>query len=483
MKFGIRVALQTLSTNPTRLQIGLNIYYFRVKNRIENASIDFAINSIRADHVRADQVVEWAKKNILEVLDKNASLLIDPETIVTIPDLNIHIELSIDEDLFSASDKVQEVINQKVKKALYEALNEHRSSKIPVERHRFNLILEYLMTGQVNRFQAEPEWQSLVDNFITLLTAGQEGDQQLTGIIKDKNAFYRFYRLIGQTRFNDFLKLQVKEQNLVTELRLFIDLLNQNPKVFSPLQPVEFYYQIFLRLAESGKSLPEALQQILVEYAKNPRIDFKKLTGFREIRPELQKWLIKSNQMPLQKSNVRPEENTEELRQILPDGAFVGQAGLVLLAVFLPDFLKRLNYLHRDGDFINREEIPILLHYLATGTTEAPEWQLTLPKVLAGLKPGQHCNTKIIPDRNLIAEVEKLLQSVIKNWSALKNTSPDGLRNTFLIREGLLKYKNGFYYLYLQEQTVDILLSYVSWNYRIIKLNWMPQILFVEWSK
>jgi len=121
MKFGIRVALQTLSTNPTRLQIGLNIYYFRVKNRIENASIDFAINSIRADHVRADQVVEWAKKNILEVLDKNASLLIDPETIVTIPDLNIHIELSIDEDLFSASDKVQEVINQKVKKALYEA--------------------------------------------------------------------------------------------------------------------------------------------------------------------------------------------------------------------------------------------------------------------------------------------------------------------------------------------------------------------------
>jgi len=124
----------------------------------------------------------------------------------------------------------------------------------------------------------------------------------------------------------------------------------------------------------------------------------------------------------------------------------------------------------------------MLFHYIATGRDKAFEWSLSLPKLLAGLELRQHCDTTIKTTAKLDKKINNLLQSVIEHWAVLKKTSPDGLRNTFLMRNGELKFRNGFYFLYIEEETVDILLSYISWNYMTIKLDWMRDILFVKWN-
>jgi hypothetical protein len=200
----------------------------------------------------------------------------------------------------------------------------------------------------------------------------------------------------------------------------------------------------------------------------------------QEILIELKTALVKQE---TEEKWISKKDSTENIQKTPAKGVYVGQAGLVLLASFLPPFLRKNGYVNDKGLLMNQKKVPILLHYLTTGEREVPEWKLTLPKILAGLDPGHHCETEMKPDKVLDFQIDELLQSVIGHWKELKRTSPEGLRNTFLIRDGILHYKNGFYYLYVQEQTVDILLAFVSWNYQTLKLDWMKQILFVEWNK
>ncbi|MFW6310568.1 MAG: contractile injection system tape measure protein, partial [Prolixibacteraceae bacterium] len=78
-------------------------------------------------------------------------------------------------------------------------------------------------------------------------------------------------------------------------------------------------------------------------------------------------------------------------------------------------------------------------------------------------------------------EAESLLEAAIKNWPALKNTSPDGLRQNFLQRDGKLIKKEENYRLLIERKTQDILLDKLNWNISVVKLPWMKNLLHVEW--
>jgi hypothetical protein len=82
----------------------------------------------------------------------------------------------------------------------------------------------------------------------------------------------------------------------------------------------------------------------------------------------------------------------------------------------------------------------------------------------------------------LTAESNNLLQSVIEHWGKLGSTSPDGLRANFLQRTGMLLLMTDHYELRIEEQAADILLNYLPWNYKLIRLPWMQQMLFVLWA-
>jgi len=160
----------------------------------------------------------------------------------------------------------------------------------------------------------------------------------------------------------------------------------------------------------------------------------------------------------------------------------VENAGLVLLAAFLPAFFENIYKETWQQQPMPASNGPALLHYLATGQTEAEEWQLALPKLLCGIPLSENCDTAVLASDRLTAESNNLLQSVIEHWGKLGSTSPDGLRANFLQRTGMLLLMTDHYELRIEEQAADILLNYLPWNYKLIRLPWMQQMLFVLWA-
>ena len=129
-----------------------------------------------------------------------------------------------------------------------------------------------------------------------------------------------------------------------------------------------------------------------------------------------------------------------------------------------------------------RQKAIYQLQYLATGDGQALEYSLALNKLLCGHPLALPLARDIVLGATEKAEAENLLKAVIRNWPALKNTSPDGLREGFLQRDGKLTRKPSNWLLQVEQQTHDILLGRLPWSLGIIKLPWMPEMLYVEWA-
>lgn len=169
-----------------------------------------------------------------------------------------------------------------------------------------------------------------------------------------------------------------------------------------------------------------------------------------------------------------------------PDVFFIDNAGLVLLGQFLPQLFARCGWL-TDNNFVDetaRHQAIHLLHYIVTGQTDPFEFDLTLPKVLCNHPQYQPVPHQTDLTETHLTEADELLRAAIGHWSVLKNTSLAGLRETFLQRTGKLTVLDtGGWRLQVERKTVDILLDRLppGWGYAMVRLPWMPKLLFVEW--
>lgn len=165
------------------------------------------------------------------------------------------------------------------------------------------------------------------------------------------------------------------------------------------------------------------------------------------------------------------------------EGIFLDNAGVVLLHPFLPQFFRALGVATED-ELLQPERALGLLHYLATGSGTAPEYELMLPKVLCNV-PLQ---APVASEPELGAaereEADALLSAMIRHWGALGDSSPDALRGTFLVRPGKLTLRrDGDWQLQVEAMTCDLLLEQLPWGISMIKLPWMDRVLWVEWTR
>ncbi|TKC88718.1 hypothetical protein FAZ69_13275 [Trinickia terrae] len=182
---------------------------------------------------------------------------------------------------------------------------------------------------------------------------------------------------------------------------------------------------------------------------------------------------------------ARPVPYVDPHRQALPEDEpmYVSNAGLVLLWPFFTRYFEILGLVDKSA-FVNetaRSRAVYLLQYLAGGNHDAPEYALALNKLLCGM-PFAQAPEFVDPP----AEEEKrigrdLLYAVTQRWEKLKNTSVEGLQQTFLMREGRLLCEQDKATLTIPPKTVDILLDGLPWGFGTIRLPWMPQPLFVKW--
>lgn len=163
----------------------------------------------------------------------------------------------------------------------------------------------------------------------------------------------------------------------------------------------------------------------------------------------------------------------------------IRDAGLVLLHPYLLYLFKEFKWLEENDTRINPVYVHRAVHLLAfivSGEEQTPEYNLVFPKLLCGLPLDMPIEKEVYLTAAEKQEALGLLEAVIKHWDALGSTSADGLRSTFLQREGKLIFEEDQWLLIVTVQTVDILLSRLPWGFGFVKLPWMQQLLKVQWN-
>jgi len=166
------------------------------------------------------------------------------------------------------------------------------------------------------------------------------------------------------------------------------------------------------------------------------------------------------------------------------DDIQVFNAGLVLLHQLLPYFFDGMKLLDEMLQFKDDDSVVKAVHllqFIVTGKEDHEESKLALNKVLCGMDI-----TMPVPKNLSLTQEEKrecihLMETVLKRWEALKTTNPETLRQTYLVREGILKRSGAGWKLTVERNAFDVMLEKLPWQISIVKLPWNPEILYVEW--
>lgn len=170
------------------------------------------------------------------------------------------------------------------------------------------------------------------------------------------------------------------------------------------------------------------------------------------------------------------------------DPIYIGNAGLVLASPFLPHLFRELDWLDvddrkrprlRDRDAVSRAVH--LLQYLVDGRCNAPEPLMVLNKILCGVPTATPVARAIDMTEQERRLCDFLLRSMLDNWTVLRGTSVEGLRETFLQREGKLQRVDDGWKLRVQRRTLDVLVDQVPWSISILLAPWMPAPVHVTW--
>jgi hypothetical protein len=185
------------------------------------------------------------------------------------------------------------------------------------------------------------------------------------------------------------------------------------------------------------------------------------------------------------KVNLNNEQPEETNTQNTLEAIYIKNAGLVLFHPFLESLFNQLD-LYKDGDWTskrNQHKSVLITQYLIHGEEKIAENELTLNKILCGLAIENVVNTQIGFSEYEIEKCQKLLQAVLEHWKVLKDTSIQGLRETFLQRDGKIVLKeNETIELWVEQKGVDILLAQLPWGISMIQTPWMENYLHCNWD-
>ncbi|AZJ34845.1 contractile injection system tape measure protein [Tenacibaculum singaporense] len=165
-----------------------------------------------------------------------------------------------------------------------------------------------------------------------------------------------------------------------------------------------------------------------------------------------------------------------------PKSHLIKNAGLILLHPFLKQFFNTCGFLDNENKIIKPNEAVHLLHYVATKKEQQFENNLIFEKFLCNLPIQSSIERNVVLSDELKEKSEELLRAVLQNWSVLKNSSNDLLRNEYLQREGKLDLTKDNPNLTVERKTQDILLdTKLPWNLSLCKLPWMKELIFTNW--
>lgn len=164
------------------------------------------------------------------------------------------------------------------------------------------------------------------------------------------------------------------------------------------------------------------------------------------------------------------------------EGIYLENAGVVLLHPYLTQLFESLE-ISNGNRILEPERGVAVLHYLASGSTEPPEYMVALQKILCNI-PLHAPIARSVELTDLDIEMcDYLLKALLQHWGALRNSSVNGLRGAFLMRSAKLTLRdNDEWLLQVEKNSSDILLDQLPFSISMVKLPWMEKLLWVEWN-
>jgi len=219
-----------------------------------------------------------------------------------------------------------------------------------------------------------------------------------------------------------------------------------------------------------------------------PEISVKKNgSGYSSERPELPSETDTKRAETKQEKTSLPqkERNESKKEEAYNQGIFVSNAGLIILHPFLAGLFRELKLTNENNEWLQpsfQARAVLITQYLITGMEETDEHLLVLNKLLCGYSSEDTLERHLILTDEEKKEIASLLQTVITYWEALKNTTIEGLRNTFLLRDGKLTINENGWLLQIEQKAWDVLLDTLPWGTSMIKTPWMNELLRVQWG-
>jgi hypothetical protein len=161
----------------------------------------------------------------------------------------------------------------------------------------------------------------------------------------------------------------------------------------------------------------------------------------------------------------------------------IANAGMVITAPFLPRLFSLLELTTERG-FRNEATAARAVHllqHMVNESSDSPEFLLPLNKLLCGVAPSRPIVRAIEVTGQEQEAITNMLQALIAHWRVIGKTSVQGLRESFLQREGRLRFGGDRWLLEVEKIGIDVLLEQIPWSFSMIKYSWMPWPLHVEW--
>ncbi len=182
--------------------------------------------------------------------------------------------------------------------------------------------------------------------------------------------------------------------------------------------------------------------------------------------------------------NTLKKIDTHTMNETFPEeGIAIPNAGLVLLNAYFLMLLARLEAVNNNAFISETAQLDAIhyLQYIVTGHTETEESLLTLNKVLVGISPFTPVKSSVDMTEAQKELINGMITASISHWTAIGNTSVEGFRGNWLVRDGILRETEERWELTVEKRAYDILMLKSPFSFSIIKLPWMEKPLHVTW--
>lgn len=469
---------------------------------IKTASLDFVYNGKTDGFAFQQEVKEWFEEFML-TLDPEFEAFCDEDTLIRIDQLELELELSGTDWRQQAAHKVREQLKDKLRLIRAGAISQKGYVEKKIHMHFKDSFLFYLQRGYLP-WQASTtdtaEWSKQLEELV--MHADEEFVRELKQLLRTSSSVQQ--RLMSVIPFQSAIQLfrftkadgMSAGKQLVYDLQLFMKI-----AVVHHLSEIrQMIYQLFLNDLAGKVDRKQMQKEFIGSFRKKLSSHPSLLLSLHDINfqtelfQEIQKELSeekKQHRSRIAKSELTKiqQQKDEQLlllkqqhtKEVTGEEIYINNAGLVILAAFIPALFEKTG-LAVANEIKYLDRAVCFLQFLVTESANMMEYELVLPKIICGVPIEQIIDTgRFHPDKALRKEADDVLTSVIEHWNILQNTSVNGLRESFLKRNGKLTFDGKDWLLQVEQQPYDMLLQHLPWNISIIKLPWMGQLLKTEW--